>query len=112
MSAPILVLIGSQLLFTVSDLLGRLNMVKTGFTLDAFLSGWFLAYTLIRIVATFGQLYVLSQVEVGRTVAIFGAGSIVASNVLGWLVLKEVLTLNAYIGVTLAIIAFFILAFR
>lgn len=112
MMTPIVVLVGSQLLFTVSDLLGRSNMPKTGFTLAAFLSGWFLVYTLIRVVATFGQLFVLAHVEVGRAAAIFGASSIIASNILGWLVLKEVLTVNAYIGITLAIIAFFILAFR
>lgn len=110
MNSPLVVLVGSQLLFTVSDLLARFHMTKTGFTVAAFFSGWFVVYALVRIVATFGQLYVLSHIEVGRAFAIFGAGSIIASNILGWLILKEVLTINAYLGVSLAVVAFFILA--
>ena len=112
MNWQLLILVGSQVLFTTSDLLARHSLLKTGFTVSTFLTGWFLAYTLIRIVATFGQLYVFSQVEVGKAVAIFGAGSIILSNILALLVLKEVLSVNAYIGVGLAIIAFFILAFK
>lgn len=107
---PIIILVGSQLLFTSSDLMARYYMTKFGFTTAAFISVWFLVYMLIRTLATFGQLYVFTSVDLGKTMALFGAVSIVLANVLGFLVLKEVLSPTAYVGVTLAVIAFIILA--
>jgi len=104
------VIIGTQLLFTTSDLLARTYMPKQGFALATFFSVWFLAYFLIRIIAMFGQLYVFTAIELGKTMALFGATSILLANLLGFLVLKEVLSPGAYIGVTLAVIAFIILA--
>jgi len=44
--------------------------------------------------------------------AMFGAASIVVSNVLGILFLKEVLSPVAYIGVMMAVVAVLIMAFR
>lgn len=73
---------------------------------------WFILYWLFRIAATFGQLYVLSQVEVGKTLALFGAASIILANLLGFLLLKEVLSPTQYGGITLAVIAFIILSFK
>ena len=59
----------------------------------------------------FGQLYVSTVIELGKTMALFGAASIILANILGLLVLKEVLSPTTYIGVTLAVIAFILLAF-
>lgn len=106
------IIIGTQLLFTCGDLLARANMHRHGFTLAAFLSGWFAVYFLLRTVAMFGQLYIFSCVELGKTMAVFGAVSIVLSNVLGLLLLKEVLSAGAYAGVTLAVLAFLALAMK
>ncbi|MDD3156254.1 MAG: hypothetical protein PHP14_02410 [Candidatus Pacebacteria bacterium] len=58
----------------------------------------------------FGQLYVFTVIELGKTMALFGAFSIILANVLGLLVLKEILSPGAYIGVSLAVIAFIVLA--
>lgn len=110
MNYPIIVIIGTQLLFTASDLLARSYMPKQGFVLATFFSGWFLLYFLIRIMAMFGQLYVFTAIDLGKTMALFGAVSIILANVLGLLVLKEVLSVGVYIGITLAIIAFIVLA--
>jgi multidrug transporter EmrE-like cation transporter len=110
MNWPIIVIVGAQLLFTVSDLLGRSYMPKQGFALASFLSGWFLVYFLIRIVAMFGQLYAFTAIDLGKTMALFGAVSIILANLLGFLVLKEVLSPGAYVGITLAIVAFVVLA--
>ena len=110
MNWPIIIIIGTQLLFTTSDLLARNYMPKQGFVLSTFLSGWFLLYFSIRIIAMFGQLYIFTAIELGKTMAMFGAISIILANLLGLLVLKEVLSPGAYIGVTLAVIAFIILA--
>ena len=48
--------------------------------------------------------------ELGRSVALFGAGSSVIGNVMGFLLFKETLTMPAYVGVSLAICAFLALA--
>lgn len=112
MNWPLIIIIISQLLFTVSDLLARFYMLKQGFALTTFLSGWFLVYFLIRTGAMFGQLYVFTAIELGKTMALFGAASILLANILGFLVLKEVLSPVTYIGITLAIIAFVFLALR
>lgn len=105
-------MVGTQLLFTASDILARSNMSKLGFHTATFLAPWFLIYFVIRILAMFGQLYVFTGVELGKTMAMFGAVSIILSNVLGFLVLKEVLSPQVYVGASLAVIAFIILAYR
>ncbi len=111
MASPLWILVGSQLLFTTSDLTARAHMRGPGsFAASNFLSLWFLAYMLIRTAATFGQLYVFSQAQLGRTMALFGATSIVLSNVLGLLVLGEALSAAAYVGVSLAVLAFVVLS--
>lgn len=109
---PVLIVIFTQLLFTSSDVIGRYLMSTTGFTTQSFLSWPFLVYFLIRNLAMFGQLYVFSKIELGHTMALFGAVSIILANGLGFLFFREVLTLPAYVGVTLAILAFVFLALR
>lgn len=106
------VLIVTQLLFTVSDVLARQQLHRHGFNLGSFLNLWFAVYVMIRIIATGGQLYVLSNVKVGQTMALFGAVSIVLSNVIGFLWLRETLSLVTYLGIILAIFAFLLLAVR
>jgi hypothetical protein len=58
----------------------------------------------------FGQLYIFTTTELGKTMALFGAVSIILSNLLGFLVLKEVLPVGVYVGVSFAVVAFLILA--
>jgi drug/metabolite transporter (DMT)-like permease len=111
LSRPLAILIMSQLLFTAGDLLARAH-VKDNFTVANLLTGWFAAYLVLRTVAMFGQLYVLSIVEIGRTIALFGASSIVVSNVLGWMILREVLSPITYVGISLAVLAFLILSWQ
>lgn len=110
MKYSIIVIIITQLLFTGSDLLARYNMPKFGFKIAAFFSTWFIIYFLIRTIAMFGQLYIFTTIELGKTMALFGAVSIILSNLLGFLILKEVLPVGVYVGVSFAVIAFLILA--
>lgn len=99
-----------QALYTSGDLLARANLKLTGFSPGAFWSKWFLVYAALRLAATFGQLYVFAHVELGRSMALFGAAAIVFSNLLGFLLLQETLSLSAYAGVSLAVVAFLVLA--
>lgn len=110
MQWPIIIVILSQLIFTTSDFLARKNMTHFGFTPQAFFSSWFAVYFLIRLVAMCGQLFVFSTIQLGRTSALFGATSIMLSNLLGFFILKETLSPTAYFGVGFAVIGFFLLA--
>lgn len=112
MNWPLVVLVGTQVLFSMSDLLARNHMPRYGFTVQAFLTGWFALYFGIRVIAMFGQLFVFTSIELGKTMALFGATSIVIANILGFFLLKEVLSPPAYVAIVLAIIAFIILALK
>jgi len=87
-------------------------MARYGFKAASFLSLWYLIYMLVRQVATFGQLYVFASIQLGKTMALFGAVSIVLSNIVGLLYLGEKLPFQSYLGVLMAILAFLIMAFR
>ena len=107
---PILILIGSQVCFTGSDLWARSVMSQQGFRLETFLSWWFLGYSALRTVATVGQLYGLSTVELGRTAGLLSAISVLLANALGFFVLREVLTPAQFVGISFVAVAFLLLA--
>jgi len=108
--SPVLVVVATQLLFTTGDLIARANMRHSPFALSTFLNWWFLVYFLIRQAAMFGQLYVFSALQLGKTMALFGATSIVVVNVLGILLLSEVLSTQAYLAIALVVFAFILLS--
>ena len=110
LKSPLFIVIATQLLFTTSDLIARANMRQHPFKISTFLTGWFLFYFLVRQIAMFGQLYVFSALQIGKTMALFGATSIVIANVLGIFLLGELLSWQAYIGIAFAVLAFVSLA--
>ncbi len=107
---PLIIVVASQILFSAGDLLGRHYMQQRGFHLTTFFSLWFLAYLSIRSVATLGQLYVFTHIELGRTMALFAVVGLILANLLGYLLLGEILKPIAYVGVMLAVLAFFLVA--
>jgi len=78
--------------------------------LSTFLNWWFVVYFAIRQVAMFGQLYAFSLLQVGKTMALFSATSIVAVNALGILLLGEILSVQAYLAIALVVLGFVVLA--
>jgi uncharacterized membrane protein len=108
--SPVAIIVATQLLFTMGDLIARANMRHSSFTLSTFLSGWFVLYFLIRQIAMFGQLYVFSALQLGKTMALFGATSLVVVNVLGVLVLGEILSIQAYLAIGLVVLGFIVLS--
>jgi multidrug transporter EmrE-like cation transporter len=98
-------MIASQFLFTVGDLLARLKMRQRGFEADAFVSWWFAGYMLVRTLATFGQLWVLSKLVLGHALPLFAASSVVLSMLLSVTVLNEGLTTRTVVGGGLAVAA-------
>lgn len=105
-----LIIVATQLLFTTGDLIARANMRGSPFAIATFLRWWFLLYFLIRQVAMFGQLYVFSALQLGKTMALFGATSIVVVNVLGILILGEILSVQAYLAIGLVVLGFVVLS--
>ena len=97
---------------TLSDVMGRTYMARHGFKLSTFISLWFLVYMLIRQLATFGMVYVFANIQLGKTMAMFGAVSIVLSNIIGLFYLGEQISLLSYSGICLAILAFIVMAFK
>ena len=112
MPKPLIILIGTQLVYSLSDFMARFYMGRQGFHVSTFFTGWFFWYFIIRQVAMFGQLYVFAYIPLGKTMALLGATSIIFSNALGLLFLKEMLSPAAYAGVTLAVIAIIIMALK
>jgi len=108
--SPLVILLATQLLFTTGDLLARAYMRHSPFSMSSFLTWWFVVYFLIRQVAMFGQLYVFSVLQIGKTMALFGATSIVVVNVLGVLLLGEVLSLQAYLAIGLVVLGFVLMS--
>ena len=111
LKSPAVVIVGTQLIFSVGDLMARANMRRHGFTVAAFLNVSFVAYILGRQVATVGQMYVLATVPIGKTMALFGAASIIFANVLGVLLLGDLLSMRSYAGIALAVMAFLVMSF-
>ncbi len=105
---PIIVLLASQSFFTISDLIARMRLRNRRFVKSALVQPWFIGFEALRITGTFLQLYVFAYVELGKSMALFGASSIVLSNALGLLFLKEVLSARAYFGIVLAVLAFLV----
>jgi hypothetical protein len=67
-------------------------MPNYGFKIPAFFSTSFAIYFIVRNVAMFEQLYIFTTTELGKTMALFGAVSIILSNLLGFLILKRSFT--------------------
>lgn len=109
---PLVVLLGTQVLYTGTDFMGRYYMKKYGFDTAMLTTAWFWIYQAVRQVAMFGQLYIFAHIPLGKSMALLGATSIVFSNVLGLLFLKEMLSPIGYLGVGLAVAAILVLAFR
>lgn len=111
-SRAIWIQVGTQAIYSLGDFMGRLYMKRMGFRLATFVSLWFFVYQLLRQVAMFGQPYVLARAELGCTMALLGASSIVISNILGFFLLQEALSPATCGGVTLAVLAFLPVAVR
>ncbi|HSX14978.1 MAG TPA: hypothetical protein VLE72_03710 [Candidatus Saccharimonadales bacterium] len=110
--SPIIVILITQLLFSLTDLLARANLKHAAFNVSTFVQPWFLWYAVARVVFTFAQFYVFTKVDLGKTVTLFAITGIVMANILGVLFLKEVLSVKDYFGVMLAILALIILSIK
>jgi len=100
----------SQSLFIVSDILARHYMQKLGFHFASFLTLWFVAYTLVRLLATMFELYVLTSTGLGKAFTLIAVTALVLTNLAGYLLFGEVYSVGVYVGIALAIAAFVVVA--
>ena len=108
--SKILIIIGCQLLFMASDIIGRYYMKSGGFVWQNFITWWFLSYQFIRFVATIGQLYIFTQLGLGKTITLFAALGLVFANMAGYLFFGEVYSFYTYIAIMMTLSAFLIIA--
>ena len=113
MNLNVLIIIGSQILFALGSLLAR-HFTKGDpiVSVRSIMTVWFVVYLIIRLVATLMELFVLSRVDLGQTVALAGVCGLVTANLLGVLFLGEVLSVQAYIGIAFAIVAIVLLGYK
>lgn len=109
---PLVVIIITQLIFSLTDLLARANLKSATLSVASVLAPWFILYACVRVASTFAQFYVFTKVDLGKTVTLFSVVGIIFANVLGVLFLKEILSVKDYIGVTLAIMSLIILSIK
>lgn len=67
---------------------------------------------LIRLVATMLELFVLTRVNLGLTVALAGVCGLITANLIGVAFLKEVLTPLNYLGIGFAVVAIILLGYK
>lgn len=99
--------------FASASLLARYYTKGSPITsVQSIMAGWFVAYLLIRLVATMMELFVLSRVNLGQTVALAGVCGLITANALGVVFLGEVLSWQAYLGIGFAIVAILLLGYK
>lgn len=96
----------TQIIFSTSDLIARWHFGNQEFRLATFASGWVLVYFLIREVAGWLQIRVLSGNQLGISMAIFSGAGVIISNVFGWLLFGEVPGLRQLLALGLILMAY------
>jgi drug/metabolite transporter (DMT)-like permease len=110
--SPLIVILITQFLFSLTDLLARAHLKHLAFTPASFMQPWFIWYILTRAIFTFAQFYVFTKIDLGKTSTLFAITAIIMSNILGVLFLKEVLSVKDYLGVALALASLVILSIK
>lgn len=104
-ASPYAVLFIVQVLYIAADVLTKRALVVHGFGPAMLASSVFWSGSALRLIAITGQLWLMSQQPLGKTMTLLFVAGIITSNVLGWLLFQEVLALREYVGVALAIVA-------
>lgn len=103
----------SQFLFSLSDIIGRKNMRKSGdgyWTLIA--RPWLLFYVAIRVLAVSLMLYVYYSMYIGRASVCSTAISLLISALIGSVYLKEKISSKSLIGLLFVFAALILQGWR
>lgn len=107
----ILIILAGQSLFLFGDILARKHLKDEGLHFSTFITPWFFTYFLVRQVATVCQMYILANVELGKTAALYSMAAIITATLAGVFYLNEKLSTQSYIGIALALTTFILLSF-
>ena len=103
----------SQLLFSISDIIGRKNMKERGVGYwSLIMRPWLLLYLLVRVGAISLMLYVYFGMYVGRASVCSAAIALLITALIGSLYLKEKSSIKSLIGLILIVIALVLQGWR
>lgn len=109
----ILIIFFYQLLFSISDIMGRKNMKLPGKSyLSLIGKPWLIFYLSIRVIAVSIMLYVFYNMYVGRAIVCCAGISLLISAIIGSLYLKEKISKKSLLAVSFIIIALFLQGWR
>ncbi len=109
----VIIIFVSQILFATGSLLARHFTKDNPVTsVQSIMAAWFFCYLFIRLIATLLELFVLSRVNLGQTVALAGVAGLITANLMGVFFLGEVLSIYSYAGIGFAIIAIVLLSYK
>ena len=102
-----------QLLFSISDIIGRKNMKLTGKSYFYLIKKpWLISYISMRVIAVSLMLYVFYNVYVGRAVVCSAGMSLIISALIGSIFLKEKISNKSFIAVSLIVVALILQGWR
>ena len=102
-----------QLIFSISDIMGRQNMKLAGESYwNLIKRRWLIVYLSIRVIAVYLMLYVFYNMYVGRAIVCSAGMSLLISAVIGSLYLKEKVSKKSFVALGLIIVAIVLQGWR
>lgn len=109
----LLIIFFYQLLFSISDIMGRKNMKQPGQSyLSLLKKPWLIAYLSIRVVAVSTMLYVFYNMYVGRAIVCSAAMALLISAIIGSLYLKEKISKKSLCALAFILVAIILQGWR
>lgn len=109
----ILIIFFYQLLFSISDIMGRKNMKSVDESYWRLIrKPWLIIYLSLRVVAVSLMLYVFYNMYVGRAVVCSASMALLISAVIGSMYLKEKVSVKSKLAMTLIVIALMLQGWR
>lgn len=105
----LLVAVLCQSIFVASSLIARWHFGSRPLNKAAFFSIWFVAWEVLRWIATALQLKIISEIPIGTAIGILSGMTMILYPVLSWLLLKEKPNRSSFIAIVLVICAFLVL---
>lgn len=110
MNKIVVIALATQLIFILGEVPAAGYLSKWGLDSSSFFHPWFLLFSITRIIGIAGQLYLLSNAQLGLIAALMGSCGLILHNLLGTFVLHQPpLSFQGYVGVSLAVVSIFLL---
>jgi multidrug transporter EmrE-like cation transporter len=112
MFISVLLTISAQLFFSIGDMLKRLASAGKPFTLALLKDPTYVVGLLLPAAGFLLLLYVLTRLELSRTIPILSVSAIVLSAIFGAVFLRESLNAWNLLGLAIAILAIYLVQLR